>query len=432
MSQNQDHVLDEIFDRFLSRDGIFKNRDVLRHDYIPDRLPHRDEEIRKVANILAPSLKGSKISNAFIYGKTGTGKTAVARYVLNHLEGKAKVIGSPLSVCYVNCRLAGTNYRVLADLCRSVGLDVPFTGLAVTELLDRFKDRLNSSIMIELVVLDEIDALVKRQEDDSILYELTRVNESLSESWVGLVGISNDLHFKEFLDARVLSCLSEEEVVFRPYLADELYDILAERAAEAFKPGVLDESSLRLCAALAAKEHGDARRALDLLRVAGEIAEREGSTMVSESHVRVALQKIENDRFIEALKFLPLHQKIIVLSAFSLRNVNEEGLITGDLYQTYLDMCSEVEVEPLTQRRISGLINELDAMGLLNARVVSFGRHGRTKKIKIGIPDNAVIEVFSDDPIVGRLLNHVHKGASGRKSGRNRRWQVQEAYGRDG
>jgi len=424
---SQDHALDEIFNRFLSRDGIFRNRDVLRHDYIPDRLPHRDEEIRKVANIIAPSLKGSKISNAFIYGKTGTGKTAVARYVLNRLEDKAKVIGSPLSVCYVNCRLAGTNYRVLADLCRSVGLDVPFTGVAVTELLDRFKDKLNSSNMIELVVLDEIDALVKRQEDDSILYELTRVNEGLSGSWVGLVGISNDLHFKEFLDARVLSCLSEEEVVFRPYLADELYDILAERAVEAFKPGVLDESSLRLCAALAAKEHGDARRALDLLRVAGEIAEREGSAVVSESHVRVALKKIENDRFIEALKFLPLHQKIIILSVFSLRNIYEEGLITGDLYQTYLEMCSEVEVEPLTQRRVSGLINELDAMGLLNARVVSFGRHGRTKKIKIGIPDNAVIEVFSEDPIVGRLLNHVHKRIPGRKGGGSRRWQVQEA-----
>lgn len=405
----QDSALNEIFNRFLTKDNIFQNRDVLRHDYIPNKLPHRNEEIKKIANILAPSLKNSKVSNIFIYGKTGTGKTAVAKYVLNHLKRKATVIGSDLKVCYINCKIAGTNYRVLADLCRSVGLTVPFTGLAVTELLDRFKDKLNSMEMGDLLVLDEIDALIKRQENDSILYELTRINENLSKSWIGFVGISNDLHFKEFLDARVLSCLSEEEVVFRPYLADELFDILNERAASAFKPNSLPTSSLTLCAALAAKEHGDARRALDLLRVAGEIADRNGVNNIADDHIKSALQKIERDRFIDALKYLPLHQKIIILSSYSMQNIYSKGLITGDIYQTYDDMCRELEIESLTQRRISGIINELDAMGLLNAQVVSFGRHGRTKKIRLGVPDKTVVEVFSEDTIVGKLLNFQPK-----------------------
>ena len=108
----QDSTLNEIFNRFLTKDNIFQNRDVLRHDYIPNKLPHRDEEIKKIANILAPSLKNSKVSNIFIYGKTGTGKTAVTKYVLNHLEKKATIIGSDLKVCYINCKFAGTNYRV--------------------------------------------------------------------------------------------------------------------------------------------------------------------------------------------------------------------------------------------------------------------------------------------------------------------------------
>jgi cell division control protein 6 len=162
--------------------------------------------------------------------------------------------------------MAGTNYRVLAEICRAIGVDVPFTGIAVGELLDRFSNGISADRTALLVALDEIDALIKHSADDSLLYELTRINENLNASWISLVGISNDLHFKEFLDPRVLSSLSEEEVVFRPYLADELFDILQERAKLAFQQRVLDDNSIRLCAALAAGEHGDARRALDLLR----------------------------------------------------------------------------------------------------------------------------------------------------------------------
>lgn len=414
MAMKVNEPLEDIFNKFLSGSKIFLNRDVLRHDYVPDNLPHREEEIRKLGSILAPSLNNQKISNVFIYGKTGTGKTAVARYVLSRLEAKARSVGAPIRICYVNCRLAGTNYRVLAELCRSLGLHVPFTGLAVAELLTRFKISLSARGLIELVVLDEIDALVKCQEDDAILYELTRINESLKGSWVGLVGISNDLHFKEFLDPRVLSSLSEEEVVFKPYLANELYDILLERAKGAFVPGVLSEPSLRLCAALAAGEHGDARRALDLLRVAGEIAERMGDSLITEEHVKLAQQKIESDRVADALKSLPIHPKIVLLSAYLLSEVNPEGSITGDLYETYTELCKQAEVEPLTQRRVSGLINELDILGLLNARVVSFGRHGRTKKIRLGIPKKTLFDILSDDELVGGLFGYVPKKLHGR------------------
>ena len=404
---NINEPLEDVFNKFLSGSKIFLNRDVLRHDYIPESLPHRDEEIKKLGSILAPSLSNQKISNVFIYGKTGTGKTAVTKYVVSRLEKKAKSIGAPITICYVNCRLAGTNYRVLAEVCKSIGLQIPFTGLAVGEVLSRLKKDLNSNHLIELIVLDEIDALIKRQEDDSLLYELTRINETLKSSWVGLIGISNDLHFKEFLDPRVLSCLSEEEVVFKPYLANELYDILLERAEKAFRPGVLSDSSLRLCAALAAGEHGDARRALDLLRVAGEIAERNGDSCITEEHVKLAQQKIENDRIADALKSLPIHSKIVLISAYLMDELNPEGSITGDLYECYCDLCSRISIEPLTQRRVSGLISELDIMGLLNARVVSFGRHGRTKKIRLGVSKKTLLDILSEDVTVGGLFKET-------------------------
>jgi cell division control protein 6 len=402
-------VFESIFDKYLTTSRIFADRDVLRHDYIPDNLPHRAEHIQRLAGIFAPALHESKISNVFVYGKTGTGKTIVTKFVLDKLQKKASDVGAALRIAYVNCRLAGTNYRVLAEICRAIRVDVPFTGIAVGELLDRFSTGMNADRASLLVALDEIDALIKHGADDALLYELTRINENLSSSWISLVGISNDLHFKEFLDPRVLSSLSEEEVVFRPYLADELFDILSERAKLAFVDGCLDENSLRLCAALAAGEHGDARRALDLLRVAAELTEREGATQVVEQHVRQAQQKIEHDRVSEVLKSLPAHSKILLVGAYLLSNHLVGGAITGDVYEVYHELCSASGLEPLTQRRVSGLINELDVMGILNARVVSFGRYGRTKKIRIGVSPHVIVDTYAEDNLAGRLFGYVPK-----------------------
>ena len=183
-------VMETLFDKYLSTANIFEDRDVLRHDYMPSHLPHRDEHIQRLAGMLAPALQQSKISNVFVYGKTGTGKTIVTKFVLDKLEKKATEIGAPVRIAYINCRLAGTNYRVLAEICRAVGVEVPFTGIAVGELLDRFCSGINADRTALLVTLDEIDALIKHSADDSLLYELTRINESLNSSWISIVGIS--------------------------------------------------------------------------------------------------------------------------------------------------------------------------------------------------------------------------------------------------
>ncbi|MEM2143817.1 MAG: ORC1-type DNA replication protein [Candidatus Jordarchaeaceae archaeon] len=403
--KDRENILDEVFAQFLKGSRIFKNREVLRHDYVPENLPHRKEEILRLGEITASPLRGSPCSNVLIYGKTGTGKTAVVKFVLNKLAQKAKEIGSSVNVCFVNCRLAGTEYRVLASLCTSINVKVPFTGLAVGEIFDRFKKNLESQGIIFIVALDEIDALVKIR-GDTLLYELTRINESLQESKVSIIGISNDLKFKEFLDPRVLSTLSEEEIVFKPYTADELQDILMERAKIAFYNGVLSEGALKLCAALAAAEHGDARRALDLLRVAGEIAERKGDGKITEFHVREAQERIEHDQVYESIKSLPTHSKIVLLSVTFLNKYDSNRTMTGDIYNLYSELCEQLGISPLTQRRVSGLINELDVMGLLNSRVISLGRYGRTKKITLGIPRKVIFEVFSEDERFKGLINY--------------------------
>jgi len=285
-----------------------------------------------------------------------------------------------------------------------MGVSIPFTGLSVGEVFDRFRTGLDVSRTIFMIALDEADALIKAR-GDGILYELTRINETLSKSKVTLIGISNDLRLKEFLDPRVLSSLGEEEIVFRPYDADELRNILAERARAAFCENALSDAALGLCAALAAAEHGDARRALDLLRVAGEVAERKGATTVVEEHVREAEKHIEHNRVVEALQNLTLHSKLVVLSVYHLNKANIHGAITGEISEVYNELNAELGVTPLTQRRLSTLVNELDAMGILNAKVISMGRYGRTKKIKLEIARTMIRDVFTSDGRLGRLVD---------------------------
>ena len=396
MMENGADRLDAMFDNFLSGPQIFKSRDTMRPTYVPPKLPHRTEQAMDLGRILAPALKGEIPSNALLYGKPGTGKTAVTKFVLQKMRAKCDEAGIPLASTYLNCQLVDTNYRVLTFLCQEIGAEVPITGLPTVEVYSRFTGTLDAKALQMIIILDEIDALVKKSGSE-VLYSLTRVNTDLKRGKVSLVGISNDTRFKEFLDPRVLSSLSEEEILFPPYNATELKDILRERALISFNEGVIEDGVIGLCAALAAKEHGDARRALDLLRVAGELAERSGSKKVIEVHVIEAQRVIERNMVEEVIKTLPLQSKLVLFSIYLLEKENVHDIYTGELYNTYHEVAREIRVEPLTQRRISDLINELDMMGIINAIVISRGRGGRTRKINLSIPIRQLKSFIEND-----------------------------------
>ncbi len=252
-----------------------------------------------------------------------------------------------------------------------------------------------------IVVLDEIDSLIKKSGNDT-LYSLTRINADLKKAKVSIIGISNDLTFKDYLDPRVLSSLSEEEMVFKPYEAPEITDILIERAGLAFRPNALDNGVINLIAAIAAQEHGDARRAMDLLRVSAEIAEREHSEMITQSHVKKAQGAIERNTITEVISTLPLQSKIVISSIYLLESTIKEPdtVSTGDVYEKYVQLCRESGMDSLTQRRVGDLINELDALGIITARVVSRGRHGRTKEIHFSIPRSLVESTLAEDKVI--------------------------------
>jgi len=390
-----------------ARPSVRVDREILRPAYLPDRLPHREAQIDQLVQVLVPALRGDRPSNVLIYGLTGTGKTAVVKYLEKELR-KADATGA-VHYLYLNCQIVDTPYGVLANIANAFAAReedrVPFTGLSVDRVYQLLLQRLDDRRRVIVLVLDEIDRIVAKNGDD-FLYQLTKVNEDLQRSCLSLIGISNELTFTEYLDPRVRSRLGDEKLVFSPYNADELRDILTERAKLAFADAAAGPEVVSLIAALAAQEHGDARRALDLLRVSAEIAERLGDERIGVDHVMKAKNKLELDTVIEAVKSLPTQSKLVLLGVILNEEVGNSRLTTGELYGTYRDLCRRTGIAPLTQRRVTDLISELDMLGLVNATVKSFGRGGRTKEIQTSVPLLETKRVLERDEYLTDLKGH--------------------------
>ncbi len=398
--------LDEIFEAFDNNE-IFKNKSMLQNSYQPEEILHRSKQIKQVALILAPVLRGDKASNLFLYGKTGTGKTLSIQYVKNELLKRVKKDANfSLRIEYLNCKLkkvSDTEYRILAELIKKFGGEIPSTGLPTQSVYDRFIDIIDSQRQTIVLILDEIDQTTKKISDD-FLYNLTRLNSELTQSQICLVGISNNLTFLDELDPRVKSSLSEEEIVFDPYNALQLQDILTLRSKDVFKEGTMEEGVIAKCAALAAREHGDARRALDLLRIAGELAERDSSKKILLKYLDEANDKIERDKILDVIKSEPKQFQVVLSSIIQLLEKQPNyHLFTGEVYSFYREVCLKNKLEVLTQRRVSDIIQEFDMLGIINVNVISKGRGGRMREIKLAITKD-IIQKAKD--IISESLNY--------------------------
>jgi cell division control protein 6 len=319
--------LNEIFSSYANSAGLFRNKDTLSTDFTPENIPHRERQIEQIAYMLAPVLRGEKPSNIFIYGKTGTGKSLCIKRVTGSLQDAADGSGRNVRIIYINCkmqRVADTEYRLLAQIISFFGFDVPFTGLPTTTLYRKLFDILDKNGGNIVLVLDEIDALLDKIGDD-ILYNITRINNEVANTKITIVGISNKPTFIDNLDPRIKSSLSEEEMVFPPYNATEIKDILEERIRTAFNEANVEYGAITRCAALAAQENGDARRALDLLRVAAELCERDRCGRVTERFVNLAQEKLDKDRIIEIIRAQPKQSKLVLLAMLNLHTLRDAG-----------------------------------------------------------------------------------------------------------
>lgn len=386
-------------ENFIKKESLFKNKAALQSSYNPDEILHRDEQISLIAKVIAPALRLERPSNLFIYGKTGSGKTLTVQTTLRQIQAIASRELIPIKFIYINCKLkkvADTEYRLIAEVTRFFGKNIPPTGLPTDEVYNIFYKTLDHEKQVVILILDEIDQLVKKVGDE-IIYNLTRINTELKNAQLAIIGISNDIMFADNLDPRVKSSLSEEELVFPSYNALQIQDILKRRSLEAVKENILEEGVIAKCAAYAAREHGDARRALELLRVAVELAERKGILKITIKELDEAEDKIEKDRVIDIIATQPKQFQLVLYSILLIYNErkSENIIFTGEIYLLYKDLCSKVNLRPLTQRRVSDVIAEFDLLGMINAKVISKGRYGRTREVSVVTNDVLNLKIKS-------------------------------------
>ena len=416
MEKKQIESKSNIFDSLSHDERIFKNREALSSTYIPKHFPHREEEIGNIANILKPALNGSRPSNILIYGQTGTGKTAVAKFICEQITAKANDEDKKIHTAYINCKQTNTTYSILSNIGKAYSKgweeEIPIAGWRIDKVYAEVKQKAKENGGIVILVLDEIDALVNKSGDD-ILYHLTSLNSDLENSKISIIGISNDVKFTSWLDPRVKSRLGEESLAFAPYNAPQIEEILYERSKIAFKENVVEPLVVSYCSSKAAQEHGDVRKALDLLRISAELADREEREIVTARYVNLAQNVMENDQVKNIISTLPIQNKAtfasIIVNQGSRRNGQQT---TGEVYETYSRICNIFKLEVLTQRRISNLISELDMQGLIHAKTVSLGRQGRTKYISLAIEENQLKIVMKNDSFFADILEELEKSNS--------------------
>ena len=376
---------------------IIKNPNVLRHDYIPSRILHRDKQQELVTQALLPLYKKSIPPNLLVYGKPGTGKTLVIKKVLTQIQNRVDKNSHQIKIATTNAKDQSNLYNVLVDLGRQLGLKskkttndklwLPSTGLSISEVFNRILYIIEKNKINTVFLIDEIDHLAKLidKTGKDILYSITRANLKLKNGSLSLIGISNDVRFKEELDPRVISTLSEEELVFPAYVTNEIKEILEDRIPLAFEENSVSGGALNLCASIACREHGDARRAIKLLDVAAKTAELNQDVSITDEHVRLAAQKIEIDKESQQLSAFSLHEKLLVITIMKSPNIS-----TGDIYSAYKSLCKITHQDTLTQRRITQMLNGIELSGLISGKMIHQGIHGNTKKFNLTVSSDLV------------------------------------------
>ncbi|WP_254274663.1 orc1/cdc6 family replication initiation protein [Haloarcula marina] len=363
---------------FTPSSSIFEKREALLEEWTPDELVGRDEELQRYHAALQPVINNESPSNIFLYGKSGVGKTAATRYLLHALERDAEEV-EPLDLhtIEINCDGLNSSYQVavaLVNELRDPADQISNTGYPQASVYQFLFEELDNVGGTVLIVLDEVDHI----RDDSLLYKLPRArsNGDVTEAKLGVIGISNDLDFRNQLSSKVRSSLCEKEVSFSAYDAGELQLVLEQREAVAFKDDVLDQGVIEMCAAYGAKDSGDARQALDLLLEAGDLARENNDENVSERHVRNARKRLQTDQVVEGIRNYSDHGQLVLYALTLLAEREQTPARTKDILEAYQHVATEEGMDPVSERSVRDYLGELDQLGIISSTEYNRGKGG--------------------------------------------------------
>ncbi|WP_126664966.1 orc1/cdc6 family replication initiation protein [Haloterrigena salifodinae] len=341
------------------QNSVFREKALLDPDTVidEDRIVGRDQQLDDIITYLRPILQSNRPPNMLLYGPSGTGKSLIINAVCEQVSDLATAQDIRFGVVQINCQTIKSHdravYRLVENAAAEAGVaaEIPESGISTDQKLRRFYELLSEYFDSVIIILDEVDLLVGRQRDPNdepayskLLYQLSRASQlGRIEGDISVAALTNDPRFMENLDGRAESSFNPQDVVFPDYDANQLQAIL-DRRRDAYRDDVLADGIIPLSSAFAAQDHGDARKAIDLFRKAGELADRQGEGTVREEHVRDAQKEAERDRTLTQMQGLSTQKKLslyatAIVPVYSNRNLNAvPSTVAFRVYQYIADL----------------------------------------------------------------------------------------------
>lgn len=398
--------------REASGDSIFRNKKLLdpQHVVDEDRIVGRDKQLDEIIKLLQPAINDHRPPNMLLYGPSGTGKSLIINLVSQHLVELAEIEGTDIGVITLNCQLPNSHdqavYRLVKHAAETAGVsvDVPKKGVSTSDKLDRLYEILDTNFDSTIVILDEIDLLEGRGQEPAhskLLYQLSRAHGIANVENVSVVGLTNKPKFTgEELDGRTESSFNPKSILFSDYEADQLQQIL-NRRRDAYKDDAVDDGIIKYIAALAARDHGDARKAIDLFKVAGKIADRHGCDTISEDNVRTGQKEAEVDRTLNQIRGLS-QQKMLSLYATAAVSAHAESdgctVPNTVAYTVYQYLTEQHNYEQKTEESFRRYMNEAETYGFVTSARRGRGRgNGMMKIFEFSKDPEIILETLEGD-----------------------------------
>ncbi len=396
----------EIIRDTLSRPSIFKDEEPLSLEYLPSRLPHRENQLRFLAELFRSVVErpGTTSPKVLITGDIGTGKTVLVQRFGTDITRTAKTLKVNLRYIHVNCReYRGSLFMILKRVLQTFTPTFPQRGFSSEELLQILLDQLDEKNLHIILALDEADMLVKAEGSTS-LYNLTRIQEERPGRPVrlSLIIVVREIRLLEGLDRSTQSTLQRNIIRLERYNTPQLETILRGRVDLAFKEGTVPETVVNFVADMAAPA-GDARYAIELLWRAGKYADSEGAKELKPDHVRAAANSVYPILRTDYAQHLSLHEKLLLLSLARVLEKNSENYATmGEVEISYRMACEEFKEPHRAHTQVWKYVQNLAATGILSTQLSTTGYRGKTTLLGISTAPASAIRRWLESSLTGK------------------------------